>query len=179
MGYGETMLPFSIVAAGADMSEKRFRNWLDAGYLPAPADADGKWRLFSFTELFRIAIVARLSAFGVPVETAIGLIPDRVEHALAMLEKKGARRKDALLLLFKSTIFVSRMSHTVGGGWNAWREDADQENGDHTRCDTYLRISLELLIEDCIQRVGRAIDSAERKPKLAEQVIAITEELAQ
>jgi DNA-binding transcriptional MerR regulator len=74
-------LTFRQVAQAAGITEKTLRNWLDRNQvrLDAQRDRSGeKWRRFSVEDAVRIALIGKLSMFGIPIVQAASVIEDFV-----------------------------------------------------------------------------------------------------
>ena len=91
---------FRHAARAAGVTEKTLRNWLDRGQVILSGDDDreeGTWRRFSILDVVRLAIIGRISAYGLAVRDAAEIVSDMVDDRTQALMRFRSTPPGALV----------------------------------------------------------------------------------
>ena len=143
----EIGVSLSRAAALADVHWVQIRNWLDRDQIILDADKKrkGQHRRFGFLDILRIAVMGRLTRYGIPAEQA-GLIVQAITiGSVDVLLQRWADKPTVLAVGFdsKKQAFLPRM-----------QELALEPGGDLLQFETVLIIGVPHIALRLAERVG-------------------------
>jgi DNA-binding transcriptional MerR regulator len=154
-----TYIPFSAAAYCAEVDEKRIRNWMDRKSIRLDANAKrvkGRYRRFSELDVIRLAIISRLSKFGLTADEASHSVEEVFRYVL-----KGAEypkdfegsEEDRLIGGLKAYLFIAHWDKNKEK-WIYTLQNAAQPESDLTaNQDTRLICNISRIVNDIYGRL--------------------------
>lgn len=156
---------FGQAAKGAGITEKQLRNWLARSLIELPADDDrteANWRKFAVTDIFHIAVVARLSRYGVSIPDADMIYRKFVGSKLEATKRFKNMPQDALVAMLRPIAIA--ISQPLGDAEpRYWQINtlADSSPVDFDASDAptdYALVSMQTLMLSVIRRLIALVD---------------------